>query len=494
MPDEQPLSPLDAFAALNLRLDDSAALSERGKRIAMLTDARNYYDGYHPKHLTVKAGEFDPNIIINLCRSIVNKSVAWLFGDVLRGEFLDFDLRPDDQVSDDGAEPGDYTEPEAWLTRVWMANGGARLLQRLGRRGAISGHVFVKVVPETDPDNATGLPRLVVLQPDRVSVVTRGDDDDTAEAYVIEWAEMARRGGKAVQVRQVFARLDGAWWVGQFADTGRGKNKWVPTVEPAVWPYTWCPIVEWQNQPNDDGYYGLSDLEDLTSINDGLNFLVSNTNKILYLHGHPKTIGTGFEADAVQDTAIDAFWTVPNPEAKVYNLEMQSDLSSAANLTQFLQRAFWDIGRDMDLSTLQDRIGQVTNFGLRVLASAALEKLGEKRLAYGGGLDRLNRALLELGGYPQLKTVVHWRNPLPEDQTDEVQRLKAELEMGLVSKETASRERGRDWEEEQQRIANDQAAGTNLGALLLGSFERGGVAGPLRPGGPIGPGTPIFKE
>lgn len=500
----------DIFAILNARIDDETFQKERRERITMIEAARAYFDGEHPKPLKVPTGEKDPNVIINLCRSLINKSVSWLFGDPENGEMITMELPVEDEDKQEAAEPGAandggeggeippqqdephgiIAEAEAWVKSVWEANGGAQFLNRVGRRTSIAGHGFIKVLPVGDEGNPLEVPRLVLQKPEMVSVLTRQDDTDTAEAFVIEWVEKRRINTRLrdVRVRQIVVTVEGVWVIARFNDLGRGKNKWLVEMGPEVWPYTWCPIVDWQNLP-DDKYYGLSDLEDLPTINDAVNFSISNTNRILYVHGHPRTIGLGFEASEVQEASIDSFWTVAKSknEADIRNLEMQSDLASAFAFVQFMVQSFWDIGRDLDLGSLRDRIGQVTNFGLRVLANNALSKLGDKRLSYGDAINRINRIVLELGGFPVQDTVIHWRNPLPEDDTEEAERLAKEREMGIVSKQTASEERGREWETEQERIQQEEAALGNVGAALLQAFERGGPVNPLRRGQPVVP-------
>lgn len=483
------------WRVLNARIDAETYQNERLARLATIAAARAYFNGEHRKPLKVAPGAKDHNVIVNLCRSLINKSVAWLFGDPDDGEMLRMTVRAPkrasdamhdeaaaaDNAPDQATSAGDSIESRAedYLLDVWRKNGGVRLLQRMGRAASIAGHGFVKLIPVGDEANPLPVPRIVVQPSDLVSVLRREDDREIAEAYVIEWMEKRVVRGELmdVKVRQLFAlTADQGWMLVTFNDTGNaddGGPRWIVEVEEAAWPHAWPPIIDWQNLPSDDGYYGLSDLEDLTGLNDAINFAASNVNKIIYFNGHPRTIGTGFEAKELQDTAVEAFWTIKNSEAKVFNLEMQGELQSSYAFLNFLQQSFWDIGRELDVTTLRDRIGQITNFGLKVLASAALHKLGEKRLSYGDAIQRINHALLALGSYPEFETTLQWHNPLPENDTEEVDRLAKEREIGIVSKQTAAKERNRDWDDERERMAEEDAAGGNIGERLLTAFERG---------------------
>ena len=321
MPDEL----LTSFKIMNARIDGDDFQKARQARIEMIQAARKYYDGDHPRYLKVRPGEKDHNIVIKLCKAIIRKSVAWLFGDVENGDTLKFTIKTQDEVTDASTgrgrtgervaslevedEPGpsagsgqtaDITTAEQWLSDVWEANGGGQLFLKIGRRASLAGHGFIKILPADDPANDTGKPKLILLKNELISVLTRQDDDDTAEAYVIEWMEKRLIGKEIVdvKVRQIIAKNDSGWVFAQFADTGKNDdNKWVVEAGPEQWRFAWCPIVDWQNM-SADSYYGESDLEDLPTINNGLNFTASNVQKILYTHGHPRTVGTGFTASA----------------------------------------------------------------------------------------------------------------------------------------------------------------------------------------------------
>lgn len=117
----------------------------------------------------------------------------------------------------------------------------------------------------------------------------------------------------------------------------RGGWRVVPETE-VRWGYEWPPILDWKNLPNPHQYYGLSDLE-MADLNDAVNFIASNTGRIIKVHAHPKTIGVGVLGKDVQETSVDSFWTIPNADAKVYNLEMQSELRSSLEFFQLLLHA-----------------------------------------------------------------------------------------------------------------------------------------------------------
>jgi len=103
-----------------------------------------------------------------------------------------------------------------------------------------------------------------------------------------------------------------------------------------------------------------------------------------------------------------------------------------------------------------------------------LSKLDDKRGLYGEAIIEINHRLLELANMANTDGGdVIWPDVLPVNQLEQVTALKTDLEMGLASKQTASHMRGYDWEEEEERLADEAQAGDNVGAALLRAFGQG---------------------
>jgi hypothetical protein len=491
---------LDLFEDAHTYFDQEAVQKAEKARKLYIQAAWQYYDGWHKKPLVVRPGERDDNILLNFCRVLVNDAVAWLFGHPETG-VLQFEVDepgvPEDvedaEVIEDATLSG-LEQAIVLLEGVYTSSGGFVFFQRWGMQGTVAGHFFIKLVPRKNPGSADPTQgelmtldvahpaRLVVLDPEQVSVMTDPVDITRPVAFKIEWERTIKEDGRknTYLYRQLVVRQDKsegdpeAWVVADFrAKKQFRKRAWELVNGPFAWPWNWCPIVDGPNLVHGKRYWGLTDLEDVTGVNDAINFSASNTGRILNIHGHPKTVGTGFTADEVQDTSIDSMWTIPSAEAKVQNLEMESDLTAAQNFIELLKMAFWTIGRGLDLSVFKDRIGQVTNFGLRILAHRALTKNGDKRILYGAALTKINAHLLEMGGLKGFTTSVKWPDPLPDDPQMTVNVQKSEKEMGLVSRQTLAEERGRSWVVEKKRMEEEGKERMNLGKFLTDQFDRG---------------------
>lgn len=460
---------LDVFQDALDYFDQEDVQSAEQARREIIQAARRYYDGNHLRPLKVKPNEPNDNVLVNLCRALIDDSVSWLFGNPSTGILqMKVDAGGDGDV-DAGGE-----DAVTLLSQVYEAAGGFDFFKRLGMRGSIAGHFFIKLVNDE-------LPRPVVLDPILTTVRTDPADADQVIAYKIEWrraeADPGTRRKDMYIYRQLIVRASDdpeSWLVGDFKTKDRRKRQWI-LIEAGAWPWPWSPIVDGPNVEPGWGHYGQSDLEDVSGINDGVNFLASNTMRILKFHAHPKTIATGMDAEDLQETAVDSLWSVPNPDAKINNLEMQSDLTSSMAFLDFLRTSFWGIGRGLDPATFKDKVGQITNFGLRVLAIRALHKSGDKRLTYGKALRAINRRIFEMTRRAERETVIEWPEVLPEDPKDALERLEREVNLDVTSRQTASEALGRSWEVEQARIRAEKQERMKVGEYLLDQFDRGDV-------------------
>lgn len=407
----------------------------------------DYYRGKHRRPLRVRPDGANDNVIVNYARRAVDKSVAFLFGGQAAPAF----------------EVGDG-ETEGFLTAAWGGTDERRamLLQEIGLNGGVCGTAFVRLY---EPAQRGDLPRIVALNPSLMDVVTNEDDIDEVMSYRIVW-----KSGQDWKRHRIDSQENGQWLITEEVSE-KGGGAW-RLVNEALWPYTFAPVFWCQNRPNPIGVWGISDLEE-ADINDAINFTASNISRILRYHAHPRTIGTGFNASELMNTAVDQFWSISKSDAKVFNLEMQSDLASAYQFWSGLREAWSKIVQVPDLDPAKVNVGQLSGFALRILMGDLLELTNVKRNTYGEMLAGVNAGILEMGGFGEGVAVRNrWGDPLPVDEAARVQGLALDRQQGL-SLETYLEQRGYDPEREMQRIQEEQAQRTTLGEELLRSFERG---------------------
>jgi len=433
---------------------------EDKKRLEKYEAAWRYYRGEHKPQLKTISGLSNDNVILNYSRRIVDKGVSFLFG-----KEVEFQI-----------EEGRETEAERALNRIWgPENKRGAFLNELAINGAVCGTFYIQIVPspvEGEP------PRLINLNPAVVFPIYNPMDVDDVLVYELRYLV-----GRKIR-RQVWAISENRQnWI--FWTEEKQRNKWVlipmpvmnaygqveMSTEPQTWPYPWAPIVAGKNLPNPNSFFGLSDLED-ADVNDAINFVASNTNRILKIYAHPVVWGRNMGRDKLID------WTPGKalnlgPSGEMHALEMESDMAASRDHLKQLIKAYHEIVRVPENDPESLRLGSMSGFALRILYSDLIEKTETKRRLYGDALVRVSQYALELMGYPNQNVKIHWQDPLPVDERAEIERDRFDLEYGLASRETVMMRRGLDPAVERERIAAEQAQSGEIGAMLLREFETG---------------------
>jgi hypothetical protein len=454
----------------------------------------NYYSGNHRPQLKITAGKQDDNIVQNFVGLAVDRSVSRLFRGGVKW------------VLPKGAKA-----QQEYLDKVWELNKKEILLYQVGLHGAIYGTPYFKISPDSviDPYTLKPYPRLTAIDPETVRIKTSPDDMNDVEQYIIQYKCMEERGGRDVEVSHKeitrHATVDSEPTVGEYnkpetADTWVieeyeqvGSAPW-QLVEQIAWDYNFPPIIHWKNLPSLKSCYGDSDIDDTINIQDKSNFVVSNTGKIIKVYAHPETFIMGISVKQLTDGKLDgsvgSLYAIPDANAKVQNLEMTSDLASSVTFGQNLRQSIFDISREVDLSSMADKLGALTNFGLQVLWSDAIDKNNTKRQLYGAAILELNRRLLMLNnwtGEASNPGSLQWGNPLPVNIAEDMNADKMALDLGIIDKETIANryfERyGKTWEDIEKAIdAQKEKANqgnADIGSMILQNFRNGkGVATP----------------
>ncbi len=423
------------------------ATGDDAARIQAISAAWDAYFGRLPKPLKVRPGQSDDNVAVNYCRMIVDKGVSFLFGQDVR-----FELDETEQ-----------TAQEAWLQECWQANRGMVTLQKLALSGAMAGHAFAKIVP------GRPLPRVVILDPASVRVHWDPEDLDKVVQYVIQYSSIDYRTSKVVAFRQRIEQQDNGRWriIDELSESG---GPWRLRTD-TVWPWTWPPVVDCQNLPNPNEFWGVGDLEaDVVQLNQSINFVLSNLNRIIRFHAHPKTWGRGFTATQL-NVGVDETIVLPAADAELHNLEMQSDLGSSIALYERLREGLHQVTRVPEVATGKlNNAGALSGVALHILYQPLIEKTEVKRRTYGELLVELNRRMLALAGYgEEHRTIIHWPELIPSDPFQEAQTAALYQQLG-VSSDTLLQRLGFDPDLEREK----REVGTaELGEAMLTAFEHG---------------------
>lgn len=461
-------------AAPTPRVGQSVVLPELSQderqRRQRIGDAWKAYRGqWGAGPLRVHAGDPDDNVRPNRCMPIVDAGISFLFGQPVKIEISnDTDAQTGDSLDvDNGAALG-TSAAQAFLDDCWGDDDDKMtLLSEIAMNGAIAGHAFVLVAPANRAAGQT-TPRAILLDSQNVTVITDPHDCKTVQAYWVQYEVVQRDPVQGREVRVTFRKViarndpdglasdsaagydpDDTWMICDYVRTGGdGATGWGLTAQ-TPWPKPWPPIVDCQNLPNPNEYYGLSDLpDDLINLNRALIFNESNTNRIIKHHAHPTRWASGITAAQIESTP-DNILLFQSADAKLNALSPATDLANAmqfganlrADMDEQSQVPSVALGRMSELPR-----GQISGVTIRALYAPLMAKTIKKRRLYGKLIRLLSAHFLELGGFAtaaKAKITLHWKDPMPADDLAAAQAAQAWMAIG-VSADTLMMQGGYD--------------------------------------------------
>ncbi len=402
--------------------------SERDLRQSLYTAVRNYYDGIQKKHLIKKENEPDDNVIVNLIKLTVDRTVAHLFP-----------VMPTFELDTSTSEE---TEDERWLREAWDDNGGILFLSAAGYNGSWAGHNYVRILP---PNTDHPFGRLVNIDPTQIITYWRTDDINTVVWYEQRWQD----GDNSFIID--FVNREDTWEIIEYRNQGGG---WI-VERTTIWTNALSPIFAWQHLPNPNRYYGYSEINSL-SVQDTVNLLYSEMARIVRYHASPKTVAIGVSATDIKETAIDEMWTIEDASASITNLEMQSELQASQVLVQELQDHFLALNRVVLLRGEVKDFQRVTNTGVRTVFLDMTAKNQLLVAAYRNAIKQVSRRLALVGLGRELRPTVVFADPLPTDRLELVNTLAIERTQKLVSRESASTTLGHHWPTELKKMTDEE--------------------------------------
>lgn len=437
---------------------------ELDERLLVINKNWEYYKGKMRQPLKNDKTGVDDNVRFPLVQNIVDKGVAGMLGNddvgivegivflVLSDETPRFSRRTNTEFlaalrnmvrSVTGED--ELTQAQRYIDATWQANNKGALLHNIFLLLSITGHIFIKILPNYYDGK---LARFLPLDTRHVTVFWKEDDPETVLWYRYEF------GRERFRIRQDFVQeADGTWHNYEYRE-GKDHAGWLLGVD-EKWDLAVPPMIDWQNLPlpvASGQYYGRDDIGILTDLNDSVNFIASNMQRIQKHHAHPKTIVTGAEAKDIQ-TEINTLYAIGSEKAEVYNLEMKSDMSSSLNFLRAVEHAIYAYGREVDPVALVEKFGdRLTNFAVRVIHGDTLAKRQAKWMVTEAALARLQRGLLSLGGFSDsLRVDTIPPDPLPTDQFQQAETLTMDVGKLGLSQITALERRGYDPATEMER-------------------------------------------
>lgn len=478
MPGIQPGYPIHDASAM--QVIDQAGDDERVTRKAEIDRAFAYYDGRQRLPLKAEPDGSNASVILNLTGQALDDMVEFMGLprlDIAGGRRL--------MKAADGRIGATVSAAQRALDRWWDETDQAEFVIDAALSGFIAGHTFVKLyvddgqgAPESPDDSGSeGAPKAALLDPRMATVYWDAANVNRLLWYRLSWQVGDTSYRQDIVPNSLVAPADQAgdsgsdgWQIFEYAATAGALFR---LTGQDGWPWPFPPLVEWKNRHAPHAYYGRTDV--VIPLNDAVNFTASNVAKILKHHAGPQTIVTGARLDAQTTTGPGTIIHDLPADAKVFNLEMESDLASSLAFLDKLETRFFSEMQVVDLSSVKDRLGQITNFGVRMLFIRMTNLIAGKRRLYGRGLERVSAAILAMQGLAVERVDAVWDDMLPANRLEQVTELKTEREIGVVSKESASADLGRDFKTEQAQIALEKSDEAKVAADALATLGNSGA-------------------
>lgn len=421
-----------------------ATLSPEDKnRLQRIADYWNFYEGYHWENV----GESDkPQITENYCRRFVDKFVAFELG-------LGFTVSvPAEQKDVDDTE----TPVNVFLDEVWKINNKDTFCIELGQSKSITGDGWVQVrfeSPEDINDPYEEFPkgriRVQVIPSNIVFPIYDNHDKDRLLQVIIAYPiEVQEYEGGIIKKQQTTPKIYKQIWGETYVEEWIG-NEQIRTYSN---PYGTIPFVQIKNYPLVGRTTGVSDLEDIIPLNMELNYKKSDISEIIDYHSAPVTVVYGAKVSALEKGANKVWGGLPK-DAKVHNLELNSDLGASVSYTEHLKKTIHEVGSIPEgaLGGSQS-ISNTSGVALQFVNMPLIERTRVKQNETAKGLQKINKLILlialreglieipsDMDNREFYTTDITFPDALPKDRLIELQQIQLELQLGLESKKGAMR-------------------------------------------------------
>lgn len=154
------------------------------------------------------------------------------------------------------------------------------------------------------------------------------------------------------------------------------------------------PVVHIKNKPSSEGYYGVSDAKDILKLNKVYNEVAQEMKVIVDYHTAPVTIVTGATVKNLQ-RQVGNVWSGLPPEANVFNLSNEADISGIVEYMNLLKNGMHEISDVPEnvLGKIQS-ISGTSAAALKLTYQPLVQQANLKSLTYGEGIVEINELIL----------------------------------------------------------------------------------------------------
>lgn len=370
----------------------------------------------------------------------------------------------------------------ALLKRIWQNDNNMKtVLWEMGQQGGISGDTFVKVAYEPTWTDEAG-----TVHPGRVRILPLNSafcfptwhphDRDRLLEFKLKYRFWGTNteGTRSVYTYTELIRAD---IIREYVNDELIDER--PNVLGEI------PIVHIPNAPASGSPWGLSDVQDVISLNRQYNETATDIVDIVNYHAAPITVVIGAKPSQLEKGA-NRVWSIGNKDVKVENLQSNVDLQYSIEVLTMLKTAMHEMTGVPESALGQSQpISNTSGVALSIQFQPLMQKFELKKLQYGKGLKKINElALRTLFIFEPTTTVynpltegikqpeqvdfadpsdplvyitdIDWPSPLPVDKLIKLNEIQGMMAMSLESRRGALKELGEQFPDEKLREIFDE--------------------------------------
>ena len=376
------------------------------------------------------------------------------------------------------------------LERVWeIDNNKATVLWEIGQQGTVSGDCFIKVAYEEEFTDPAGR-----VHPGRVRILPLNSSFCFPEFHPHDRERLIRF---KLKYRFWGTSLEGTRQVFTYTEilTDDIIEEYIndELIDSRPNPLGVIPVVHIPNVRISGSPWGLSDCNDIISINRTYNEVATDVADIVNYHAAPVTVIIGAKASQLEKGANKVWGGLPK-EARVENLEGGAQgLKGAMEFMALLKRSMHEmIGVPESALGQAMPVSNTSGVALSIMFQPLMNRYHQKIIQYARGLERINELIIlnlavkepemftwnpnfntpiKPGQVQQLdpndpityRSVVQFPQPLPLDKLIALNEVQTMLSLGLESKEGALRSLGEEFpaekiQEIRQELMDDAKA------------------------------------
>lgn len=361
------------------------------------------------------------------------------------------------------------------LERVWeIDNDKMGVLFEMGQQGSISGDCFVKVAYEEPWEDSTGR-----IHPGRVRILPLNASFCFPEFHPHDKGRLLRF---KLKYRFWGTSMEGTRQVYTYTEiiTDDFIEEYVndELIDQRPNPLGIIPVVHIPNIPVSGSPWGLSDAQDIITLNRTYNEISTDVADIINYHAAPVTVIVGAKANNLEKGASKVWGGLPK-DAQVFNLEGGgAGLQGAMAYLDQLKRSMHEL-----MGIPESALGQVqpisntSGVALSIQYQPLMNRYAQKVAQYGKGIERINELVLLTLAFKEPQSLAYDPNtdgpikegqatvldpadpmtyvtkaqflpPLPLDKLVVLNEIQTKLGLGLESKEGALRTLGEEFPEE----------------------------------------------